>query len=391
MQPRSLCRGDRAPHGQRGDAGRRAGFRDAGAQRLQPRGGDQRHQPVQLEVGAGAGAGFVIGEAAPQRQPDAEARILRRQHRRPGGFGGQHRDRLRPQRPGRPGVAPSGTEVEEDVGEQQRRPAAPARPQPQLVAPLRPRLPPQRVHRHHASRTQREAGGVQGAAEPLRHDPEPGIHRAVVRIRVVVQQEAIVLVGPQQRFAAAEAAHQQQGEGHRRRRRLLGDGAHQDAAVEVGVDPAGQRDDLGRGQPFGQQRGGQARLGALHRRVVAGQAVELREQPARGRFQRVGAVQHAGGAAGGIQQRQVAQPVRAQQGDGAPEPVGCRAGDDRRGHGGRERRPRRQAEGDPAGDVLLGQDADRAAVAVDGEHGGGARRLHRSQRRRERRIGRQGG
>ena len=204
---------------------------------------------------------------------------------------------------GKRDLAEHALEVEQHVGELERHVAAARDPAGHLLAPLAEGLAPDRVDRHHPAPAEREAELVQMPVHAGRELDEEGIDPGVLGVRIVGEDEAVVLIGEQIALAAPARAHHDRGEGDRRRAPALG--AHgvelerQHPAMDVVVEAGDQALNFGRRHPVGDQVGRQRDLGGLDlaeafERGLVGQPVDLLDQPGAGDRQRVVEIEHAG-------------------------------------------------------------------------------------------------
>ena len=95
-----------------------------------------------------------------------------------------------------------------------------------------------------------------------------------------------------------------------------------------------------------------------------GQPLDLLDQPGVGGGERGVEIEHAGERAGAVDHRHVAQPAPPHEADRLVERLVERDGRDRPAHQQRDRLLEHRPAGDPARDVLLGDDADEALRRV---------------------------
>ena len=281
---------------------------------------------------------------------------------------------------GHRGVAPGAAEIEEDVAQPERRRIALAAPQGDLFLPLGQGLAPKGIGCHHITTAQRYADGVEVAGQALGQLDEPRIDFAVPVVRVVGEDETVVLVGVQEIFPAPARSHDDDAEIHRRRPvsiRVHGRESEVDeAAVYVAVDVGEQGLNFGRRQVVLEKLGGEfdlCRLDLLEAvdAVVAGEDVDLADEALRRDGQRVVQVEHPDEPAGAVHHRHVAKAVAAHARDGVVEVFVGRDGHDRRRHDVVHRRPGKCLERDAPGYVLFGDDAERPTLAVRDRGAGG--------------------
>ena len=110
------------------------------------------------------------------------------------------------------GYAKDAAEIEEDVGELDGDGIAATAPELDLFAPLTAGFAPERIARHDVAPAERKPHGVQVAVEALGQLDEIGIDASVVRVGVVLQDHAVVLIWVEIILAAAARAHDDEAE-----------------------------------------------------------------------------------------------------------------------------------------------------------------------------------
>ncbi len=287
--------------------------------------------------------------------------------------------------------------VEQNVAEPERRFAPPADPAGHLLAPLYAGLAPDRVDRHDPAAAERKAELIELGGHPIGELNEEGIDAGVLAVRVIVEDEAVVLVREQVALAAPARAHDDRREGDRRcapAGRPHGiEIEREHAPVDVVVDRRDQALDLGRGHAVGEEIGGELDLGRLDlaqplERGLVGQTLDVLDQARVGDGERLVQVEHAGERAPGIDHRHVAKMQAAHHADRLVERLLGPDRGDRAGHQGGDRLIADRAPGDPAGHVLLGQDAGNPLPIVQDDRGRGAGLAHPGDHLERRQIGR---
>ncbi|GBD42094.1 hypothetical protein HRbin39_01481 [bacterium HR39] len=189
----------------------------------------------------------------------------------------------------------------------------------------------------------------------------------MLRVGIVGDDEAVVLVGEQQALAAPARAHDDAAEGNRRPSptllRHLREAQPQHPAVEVDVDVRDQRLDLRSRDPLAEQALGHVHLGLLDQLqplegLLVGEAVDvLDDRPGR-HGEGLVEIEHADEPAGPVHHRHVPQPFLPHEADGAVEQVVGADGQHRAGGEALHRPVADAAGGDAAHDVLFGEDAE---------------------------------
>ena len=199
-------------------------------------------------------------------------------------------------------VAPGAPKIEKDIAKPKRGDVSLVAPQPDLFLPLACRLSPQRIGGHDVSLAQRQPDPIQITGHAFGQVDEPAVDLRMAVVRIIAEDETVVLVREKKVLAAPPRSHDDDREIHRRRPPpLVGHGPHVqigDAPVDVVVDVGQKRLDLGRRQAFPKQLIGQFHLRGLDLRqagdvVVLGQDVDLPHQGLRRGGQGVGKIEHA--------------------------------------------------------------------------------------------------
>jgi hypothetical protein len=283
------------------------------------------------------------------------------------------------------GLALDALEIEQHVAQLHRDLAARPDPARDLLAPLATGLAPHRVDRHDPAAAQREAQLIHVRRHARGELDEVRVDAAVLGIRVVGEHEAVVLVREQVALTAPARAHHDHGECDRRRPPALAlhgiEVELHDATVDVVVDVRDQALDLRRRHAVGEQVGGEPHLRRLGlaqpiQRGLVGQLVDVLDQAGVSGGERIVQVHHAGQTAARLDHRHVAQAEAAHEPDRLVQRLVGRDGGDRARHELRDRLRSDRLSRDPAGDVLLGEDAGDPAVRARDHRRRGARLGH---------------
>ena len=98
-------------------------------------------------------------------------------------------------------------EIEKDIRQTQRQRVRTTQPVMDLPAPLAQGLAPQRVRGHHVPTAKREANLAEGTGHASGQLDKKRIDGTVSGIRVIFQNETVVLIGKQEALAAATGTH----------------------------------------------------------------------------------------------------------------------------------------------------------------------------------------
>ena len=370
----------------------------AGAQRPDAGGVDERHGAVHLEVDA-----FGPASVAEQRLGESPRRRRPVVHRVVGHLLQETRVALRalhhvdPQLVGQRDVAEQRPEVEIDAGREQRLRVAAVDPAREHLFPGRVGQRQRRVARHDVALAQREAARRQRLVDEVGQ-----LEQALADALAVDVQDAVVLVGRDGLLAATLAAERQPAERLRIRLELRA-GERQQAGRQLVVQVADQPRQLRGSDTLGDEVMRQPTdVGRHHAEPLdaVGPADRHRELPHREPVQREQVAfrdhaKHASAASGPLHHRDVADRVlRHQQGR-----VGCRVVGVERAHVARHHRAdrgrqRHLGQDHAADEVGACQDAAEAIAArgigLDHDDRTDVRLVHAAERLAQRRVGRAG-
>jgi len=349
---------------------------------------------VQLQVDDGPPAVLHRVQPAEPVQRRAKVQGVGRQQPQKARVPGRLLADQRAQRRRQPGLAGDGPQVKEDAGLEQVLRLAVRHPAAEGRCPFRNGLRAGGLARHDAALAQRETAGVQHLVGVAGHD-EPAF--ALGRADLVIQHQAVVLVGGDGLLAAplgAKGHPAGAGQVQPVLRRQQDQHAFHQGVVEL-ADQVGQR---AGGQPLSQQlprqgrnlRGqrlqrGQVRRAAQRAAQLAQGSTLQREQVALG---------HQADHPAALGQGHVADAVARHQRSGLLQwlfDVQCV-------HGRTHHRPQRGASGvqrrlgqHHAGqEIVPGEDAQRHALRIQGQHGPHAVRVHQAQGLVQGGVGRDG-